>query len=244
MAETPLRADTAEVSFDQAWVLADRVAGWMTKDQGRALWDAAKRLGPGRTVVEIGSHKGRSTIILGYAGRTVGAKVVAIDPFLEGPPFGGQRTREAFEENIAAAGLNDVVELVIGYSTELRKTWDRPVDLLYIDGKHDYWTYTDDLRWSAFMPADAEILVHDCFSSVGVTSGTVAKVLMTSRYTYLDRKGSMARFVLRPPTRGDRVRLAGQLPWFLRNLVLKALLRLRLRPVARLLGHHSPVDPY
>ena len=38
--------------------------------------------------------------------------------------------------------------------------------------------------------------------------------------------------------------MLAQLPWFLRNVVLKVLLRLRLRPAARLLGHHSPYDPY
>jgi hypothetical protein len=40
------------------------------------------------------------------------------------------------------------------------------------------------------------------------------------------------------------VRLLRQLPWFLRNVALKILLRLRLRPVARLCGHDSPYDPY
>lgn len=231
-------------SFERAWSAADAVPGWTTRDQGRALWDAVLRLRPGATVVEIGSHQGRSTIVLGHAARAVGARVVAIDPFLDGPPFGGQRTRASFEANMAANGLGDVVELVVGYSTKVRPTWKRPADLLFIDGKHDYWTYTDDLRWSAFLPREAEVLVHDCFSSIGVTSGTVAKVLPSSELAYRDRVGSLARFTVAPPSRRDRLRLLAELPWFLRNVVLKVLLRLRLRPVARLLGHHSPVDPY
>ncbi|HVK22526.1 MAG TPA: class I SAM-dependent methyltransferase [Actinokineospora sp.] len=242
MADVQIRRDG--VSFERAWEAADAVPGWMTRAQGRALWDAVQRLGAGQTVVEIGSHKGRSTVILGHAARTVGAKVVAIDPFLEGPPYGGQPTRDAFERNIAAEGLGDVVELVIGYSTELRKTWERPVDLLYIDGKHDYWTYTDDLRWSAFMPEGAEILVHDCFTSVGVTSGTLAKVLASGRLAYVERETSLARFVLRPPAGRDRLRLLAQLPWFARNVVVKGALKVGLRPLAKALGHHSPVGPY
>lgn len=231
-------------AFDSVWSTADAVPGWTTRDQGRSLWDAVRRLAPGSVVVEIGSHQGRSTVVLGHAAASVGARVVAIDPFLEGPPFGGRETRDAFEANIAAAGLGGVVELVVGYSTRLRPGWDRPADLLFIDGKHDYWTYTDDLRWSAFLPAGAEVLVHDCFSSIGVTSGTVAKVLAGSRLTYHDRVGSLARFTVAPPSWRDRLRLAGELPWFVRNVLLKVLLRLRLRPVARVLGHHSPVDPY
>jgi predicted O-methyltransferase YrrM len=216
----------------------------MTRDQGSALWDAARRLGPGDIIVEIGSHQGRSTIVLGTAARTVGARVIAVDPFVDGKLFGGSPTRERFEENIAAAGLEDVVELVAGYSTQLRPGWDRPFQLLYVDGKHDYWTYTDDLRWSDHLPPGGEILVHDCFSSIGVTLGTIAKVLFGRRYTYVDRATSLARFRLSPPSARDRLRVLAQLPWFARNVVIKVLLRLRLRPVAKVFGHDSPYDPY
>ena len=38
---------------------------------------------------------------------------------------------------------------VVDYTTKLRPDGGRePFDLLYMDGKHDYWTYTDDLRWA------------------------------------------------------------------------------------------------
>ena len=42
----------------------------------------------------------------------------------------------------------------------------------------------------------------------------------------------------------DRARLLAQLPWFVRNLTIKVLLRSRLTPVARLLGHDDTADPY
>jgi len=216
----------------------------MTQEQGLALWNAARRLGEGDLIVEIGSHQGRSTTVLGAAARTVGAKVVAVDPFVDGKLFGGSPTRQRFEANIEAAELDGVVELVAEYSTAKRPSWNRPIGLLYIDGKHDYWTYTDDLRWSEHLPAGGEILVHDCFSSIGVTLGTIVKVLFGRRYTYVDRATSLARFRLTPPTAADRLRVAAQLPWFCRNVGLKVLLRLRLRAVARLFGHDSPYDPY
>lgn len=227
--------------FEAAWALADPIPGWLRKDQGLALWNAARRLRPGAVIVEIGSHQGRSTVILGLAAASVGATVIAIDPFVDW--LGGATIRSRFESNIASAGLSETVSLTVGYSTKLRPTWTRPIDLLYIDGKHDYWTYTDDLRWSAHLPAGAEILVHDCFSSVGVTLGVLLKMLGT-RYTYLDRSGSLARFALRRPSTKDRLRLLGELPWFTRNVLIKVLLRLRLRPLTRLLGHREPVDPY
>lgn len=234
----------APTGFDSAWSSVASVPGWLTEGQARVLWDAVCRLSAGDTVVEIGSHQGRSTIILGHAARTVGAKVVAVDAFVDGRLFGGASTRDRFEANVAAAGLTDVVELVVGYSTKLRRTWTRPFELLYIDGKHDYWTYVDDLRWSTHQPDGGEILVHDCFSSIGVTAGTLVKVLAGSRYTYVDRSRSLARFVVRRPGFADRGRVVAQLPWFVGNVFVKVLLRLRLRRVAGWFGHHGPYDPF
>jgi len=231
-------------TFEDAWALAETIAGWLTRDQARVLWDAARRLPAGASVVEIGSHQGRSTVVLGRAVGGRGGRVVAIDPFVEGRLFGGEQTRGKFERNIAAAGLGDVVHLVVDYSTRLRPRWTEPVDLLYVDGKHDYWTFTDDLRWSRHLAPGGEVIVHDCFSSVGVTAGVLARVLPGRRLTYLDRTGSLARFRLRPPTGADRARILRELPWFLRNLGIKVLLRLRLHPVARAVGHTGRYDPY
>jgi predicted O-methyltransferase YrrM len=232
------------VDFDHAWASVAEIPGWLTEGQARMLWDAVSRLPQGATVVEIGSHQGRSTVILGHAARAGGARVVAVDAFVDGRLFGGASTRDLFEANIKDAGLDDIVELVVGYSTRLRRTWTREFDLLYVDGKHDYWTCVDDLRWSAQLPPGGEILVHDCFSSIGVTAGTLHKVLLGSRYTYLDRSRSLARFTLRRPGFADRVRVLRQLPWFFGNVFLKVLLRLRLRTVAGWFGHRGPYDPF
>ena len=49
---------------------------------------------------------------------------------------------------------------------------------------------------------------------------------------------------LEPSARIDRLRILREMPWWIRNVFLKVLLRLRLRPVARLFGHDSPYDPY
>ncbi len=235
---------TQEAAFDDAWALAEPVGGWMTREQGRMLWDAVRRLPRGALVVEIGSHQGRSTVVLGSAARDVGATVVAVDPFVEGRLFGGARTRDLFEANVRRADLADVVELVADYSTRQRPVWSRPIDLLYVDGKHDYWTCSDDLRWASHLPPGGQVLVHDSFSSIGVTSSLLVHVGLRGRLRYLARSTSLALLDTRRPTTRDRLRLAAQLPWFARNVVIKVLLRLRLRPVARVLGHEGTADPY
>ena len=250
MTETPVTSvdqdtPTDQAGFESAWTIAEQIPGWLTRAQGAMLWQAVLRLGRGAHIVEIGSHQGRSTVVLGRAAQTIGARVTAIDPFVEGRLFGGPSTRDRFEANLARAGVTGTVTLLAEYSTRARPQWTGgAIDLTYIDGKHDYWTFTDDLRWAEFMADGAEVLVHDCYSSIGVTSGVAVKVLPSRKYSYVDRAGSLARFRLARPAAADRVRLLKQLPWFTRNVGLKALLRLRLRGVARAFGHDSPYDPY
>lgn len=233
------------MTFDEAWRHAEPVAGWLTREQARVLWDAAQRLPAGATAVEIGSHQGRSTVVLGQAARERGAAVTAVDPFLSGRLLtGGDPVRAAFEKNIADAGLADVVTLVPLRSADALDEWHGPVDLLYIDGKHDVVSFLKDVRWTRHMAAGGEVLVHDCFSSIGVTLGVLVGVLPRGRLAYVDRVGSMARFRVGPAGAAGRLRAARELPWFARNVLVKVLLRLRLSPVARALGHHGRYDPY
>ena len=63
--------------------------GWLTRAQGRALWDAAATCPADGSIAEIGSHQGRSTVVLARRAADAGARVIAIDPFVDGAMFGG-----------------------------------------------------------------------------------------------------------------------------------------------------------
>jgi hypothetical protein len=226
--------------FALAFTAADRIGGWLTQDQARVLWDEAHRVAPAGLIVEIGSHQGRSTVLLAAAG----SPVVAIDPFVSGPMFGGLATKDRFVANLAAAGVTERVRLRQARSTDLRPDWTEPIGFLYIDGKHDYWTVSDDLRWAAFLAPGGRVAIHDAFSSIGVTLGLLRHVLPGRRLRYLDRTGSLARFEVAVPSGADRLRMLAELPWWLRNVAIKILLRLKLFPLARLAGHRDRADPY
>lgn len=241
---TAPRAGATDERFDRVWGVADRIPGWLTRDQARLLYDEAQALPRGAKMLEIGSHQGRSTVVLGKVADAVDGEVIAIDPFVEGRLFGGAPTKTKFLGHLEEAEVGHVVRHVEDYSTKARVSWDERFDYLYIDGKHDYWTFTDDLRWSVFLPPGAPVLVHDAYSSIGVTLGILAHVLFSRRLTYVRREGSMALFRTTPPRLSDRLRIVREMPWWLRNVGIKVLLRLRLRPVARLVGHDSPYDPY
>ena len=237
--------DRPALDFETAWDVASTIPGWLTEEQARLLFDAARDLPAEPLLLEIGSHQGKSTVVLATAARVHGGRVVAVDPFVDGRLFGGPSTRTKFENNLREAHLSDAVELLPEYSTRARPTWTRDIDYLYIDGKHDYWTLADDLKWAEHLPPGAPILVHDCYSSIGVTLGVLAHVLPSSRLRYERRAGSMALFRVGKPSWEDRRRILREVPWWLRNVVVKILLRLHLRPVAsRLFGHEGPYDPY
>lgn len=224
-------------SFDQAWLLARDVDGWLTEDQARTLHDEAAQASG--TVVEIGSHLGRSTVVLGSAAD----RVVAIDPFPADWRYGTPDTAEGFRSNLVAAGVAGTVTVRQQHSADVLASWDEPIGLLYVDGKHDVASCLRDLRWTAWLPDGGRFLVHDAFSSVGVTLAMMV-LAVRGRARFLGRTGSLALFEKKSPALRDRARLAAQLPWFARNLVVKVLLRLRLGRVARLLGHVGNADPY
>jgi len=237
-------AEPGHDGFDAAFALADEVEGWLTRDQARALWDAAAALPPGAHVVEIGSHRGRSTVVLARALARSGGRLTAVDAFVEGPRYGGAATRDVLTANLERAGVAAVVDVVPSRSQDLRARWSAPVDLLWVDGKHDYWTCSDDLRWTEHLPLHGRCLVHDAFSSIGVTTSLLVHVLPSRRLRLTGRVGSLALLEVAPPTAADRRRFVAQLPWWVRNVFLKVLLRLRLGGVARRLGHVGPFDPY
>jgi precorrin-6B methylase 2 len=233
--------DTAG-DFDAVWSQVEPVGGWLTRDQARALHDAVLALVPGATVVEIGSHQGRSTLARALARPDV--TVVAVDPFEAGGMFGGPATRAVFEANLERAGVRGRVEHVAERSGAARSRWRRPVDLVFVDGKHDVVSTLGDLRWADRLPSGGLLLVHDSFGSLGVTLALLLRVGPSRRLRYVGRVGSLATFERRRPTSADRLALLRPLPWFGRNLVVKGLLRFRLRGVARRLWHHDRADPY
>jgi hypothetical protein len=231
-------------SFEEVWSDVQFFPGWLTADQARRLWECARDLPPAATVVEIGSYQGRSGSVLAAAVAPFGGRVTAIDPFVGGLPRGQVGSQDNFERNLERAGVRDSVDLLVCRSTEARPNWDGPIDLLFIDGKHDVVTVLDDLRWVRHVRPGGRVAIHDAFSSVGVTLGLVLGVLPRGRLRYEGRTGSLAVFRRDRPTAASRLRMAGQLGWFARNVLIKVLRRLRLHPVVRMLGHHQPADPF
>lgn len=233
----------------EALAVARPVSGWMTEAQLARLWDAGATAPDGATVVEIGSFQGRSAIVLALAASGA-SRVFAIDPHagsdrgpgeIRGALDTGERDRVTFHANLAAAGVADRVEHVRRFSDMAHADVPGAIDLLHVDGAHRYAPARDDIAgWGARVPRGGRMLIHDSFSSIGVTGAQLRLLVWSDRWRYLGRVGSLADYRREDLTGGERLRNAlrqlAQLPWFVRNVAVKVLLTLRLRRVARLLG--------
>jgi predicted O-methyltransferase YrrM len=243
--------------FDRALTTVAGVEGWLTDAQARRLFERARELGPGARVVEIGSYRGRSAIVLAH-GLAENAVLVAIDPHagndrgpqqFHGTAAEGEADNRAFRANLARAGVVERVRHVRLQSQEALDSVDGPLDLLYVDGAHRYRAARDDLmRWGARVRPGGKLLVHDAFSSIGVTLALARTLIPGREFRYEARTGSLAEYT-RTPLRGrariaNALRQAAELPWFARNLVVKAAILARLWPLVRLLGHRSGPWPY
>jgi SAM-dependent methyltransferase len=244
-------------TFDQAYAAVADVEGWMTEGQARQLWDGAEGLERGQTVVEIGSYQGRSAIILATAAPE-GVDVVAIDPHagndrgpqqIEGTADEGQGDHEAFVANIESAGVSDRIRHVRKPASAAGSDVGGSIDLLYIDGAHRYGPARDDIRdWGDRVADGGTMLIHDSFSSVGVTLALLRLLFWSSRFRYVGRSRSMAIYRREPVTRGDQVgnaaRQLAELPWFARNVIIKTMIVAGLGRYTRLLGHQQGTWPY
>ncbi|MDG1267884.1 MAG: class I SAM-dependent methyltransferase [Ilumatobacter sp.] len=222
--------------------LVANVEGWMSPGQAATLFEAAVNCPSGGVIVEIGSFRGRSTIVLATAADP-SVQVVAIDPHAgndRGPQEIDGFENEAaddhglFAANLAAAGVADRVRHIREFSDAALDVIDHEIDVLYIDGAHRYAPARADIcAWGDRVNDGGTMLIHDSFSSVGVTLAILRSLVFGGRFRYVGRARSMTiyRADLSANT-SARLRNAGrqlaQLPWFVRNVALKVLISLKL----------------
>jgi hypothetical protein len=247
--------------FSDALASVEGVSGWLSDGQARRLWDRASAVPPGGRIVEIGSFHGRSAIVLARAAGDAQVEVVAIDPHagndrgpqeIVGSVDEGEADNVAFRANLARAGVAERVRHVRLPSQEALAAVDGPIDLLYVDGAHRFGPASDDIaRWGARVRPGGTMLVHDSFSSIGVTLALLRLLALGGEFVFVGRERSLAEYrrVGVSLRAGERVRnfarQAAQLPWFLRNVAIKVAIVARApRAVLRLLGHDSRDWPY
>jgi predicted O-methyltransferase YrrM len=143
-------------------------------------------------VLEIGTFKGRSTIVLAMASQ-LGPKerIVAVDP-LTSPGVtdpvlkGGESSAwEPLQANLKVAQVAHLVEMHQQYSADLARTWPagRKLRLLWIDGDHTYrGAKTDFDLFSPFLADGAIVAMHDVLHHHGGPARVFAEDMLLSSH--------------------------------------------------------------
>lgn len=221
--------------LDDAWNAARRVPGFLLEHEARFIGMAAAcgPQGEGR-IVEIGSFKGKSTIVLARVARHYGlGRVVAIDPHnFHSPELSGHRTKpgassyDEFAANLRAAGVEEMVEVHRAYSGDVARTWTEPIRFLWIDGDHGYAGAKAD--FDGFVPhlePHGVVAMHDALHEFsGPIRVFVEDVLRSDQFGAAGFVHSIAWAQLRPEDgaalRGQRAALerrAGKLIPYVRD---------------------------
>ena len=135
--------------------------------------------------MEIGSYKGRSTIVSASALAELGrGTVVAIDPHAPtgkdsyAREHGALDTYGDFLSNISRKNLNEYVISIRTTSAEARGVYDgQPIDLLFVDGSHDYEDVLADIdMWTPLLADEAVVAFNDPYAP-GVNRALRERVL-------------------------------------------------------------------
>ena len=128
-------------------------------------------------VVEVGSWLGKSSVVFGRAlSRRGNGVLYCVDPFdASGDERSSKRyrtdaaelrvgLRERFEENLRHHGVDAHARVLQARSHEAVVAWDRPIDLLFIDGNHAFDVVAQDFRdWAPFVREGGLVAFHDTY---------------------------------------------------------------------------------
>jgi MMP 1-O-methyltransferase len=173
-------------------LIAD-IPGWLTDEEGEALYDLARACTGRGAVVEIGSWKGKSTVCLGLgskAGKSV--PVYAIDPHAD-YRFGD------FKTNVERAGIADLVHPIASLSQAAADDFHEPIELLFVDGSHEYDLVLEDFeKWVPKVVDGGWVAFHD-------TTWTKGPRKVVGSAIYRSRAFKDVRFVVGSTTVGRKV---------------------------------------
>lgn len=156
------------IGYSTIQAAVEAIEGYMLPGQENYLFQKVKSLPENAVIVEIGSFKGRSTVAMGYACIGTKRKIYCIDTW-DGndTDFSERQFFEVWQQNIKKNALEQYVVPLRNYSHEILKQWDKftegkEIDLIFIDGSHQYLDVLKDFELSFPLVKDGGwIAFHD-----------------------------------------------------------------------------------
>jgi hypothetical protein len=157
------------------------------------LFSFGKRCSGKGVIVEIGSYKGKSTMILARGSLfNSNSNVYAVDTF-EGTCEGKnkQDTFKDFKKSMDLAGVSNLVIPQKGFSSDISKKFNHLIEILFIDGDHTYEGVIQDIdNWTPKLISNGWVLFHDT-SIQGVLKAVTEKVISSMDYSHIGFMGSI-----------------------------------------------------
>jgi len=123
--------------------IVEKIDGWLSGEEGKLLYNLARNCKGNGVIVEVGSWKGKSTVWLGKGSKGgSNVKIYAVDPHSGSSEikesYGEIQSYEDFKSNIKKAKIDDIIVPIVKTSEEAAKNFDEPIELIFIDGAHEY----------------------------------------------------------------------------------------------------------
>jgi MMP 1-O-methyltransferase len=159
---------------------ASLVKGYLSDEEGKALFNLVLETNSASPLLEIGSFCGKSTIYLGTACKLKGLTLFTIDHHMgseEQQPgqlyFDAELYNQKSDrlnslpvllENIKKAELEYTVVPMVTWSKVAAQNWATPLSMVFIDGGHSYdAVLTDFLCWEKHIVSDGYLVFHDIY---------------------------------------------------------------------------------
>jgi MMP 1-O-methyltransferase len=135
----------------------ETITGYFTQNEALLARDLASScIGVG-CIVEIGSYQGRSTYALSV-GAFEGGKDIAVYSV---DINHGKENCKNFPGTVARMGMTNVITIP-GASIDIARPWGIPVELVFIDGSHDYQDVLNDYHaWFPHVIHGGIVAFHD-----------------------------------------------------------------------------------
>lgn len=163
------------------------VDGFLVDEEVVFLYEAARSIAGDRKphIVEIGTWMGKSAVVMGKGLSSAdNPRISCIDPFNgDGEP----RSRGTYEErqrildvtlksaclrNLAKNRVGSFIQLLEGHSHSYSRDWNNSIDILFIDGNHDYASVLRDFEeWTPFLVPGGLLIMHDAYFETGGFQG-------------------------------------------------------------------------
>lgn len=169
------------------------IHGFLSPGEMALLYKLAAEVSPNGRIVEIGSFQGKSTVCLGLGAKQAGAQVWAIDPHedfqINDETHYGMENHVALLKNLVDFEVSNTVRVVALHSMQVLRVNSKfqPIDLLWIDGSHEYDDVMADLTYRLFLAPDGKMVLHDTSGHFPGVTRALNELLTSNEWQILEQ---------------------------------------------------------